>query len=260
MDRKLVTLLCAVLVLCLSTAATLGAEPTVEARGLRIVGKGYAAEPDMTRPFNWSPGTTISALVVLPKGGLISVVDKESKLTHYADNKGTDLLKAKGKFSRPRISANSFNISKDKKACVIEIQSPGLPAKGIVTFKTGSTKKTFTQKNIAVKAGTKIDAGPVKFTILKTGKPQWGNAPLSVTLKATQDISNIDKMRFLDAAGKVIKTSGGGTMTSRNFGNFNVEKNILFPAKATSFTIEITYWMDAKTVKVPFKLTTSLGM
>jgi len=253
-----------------SRGADVAAKPTVEVRGLRIVGKGYGKTKygAELHPLNWSPGTAVAVLVKRPGGGLIELDRKASKLTKFADDKGTDLLNAN---KSSRSATHGFardNISADGKACMIELMCAGVPAKGAKTvvasgtmiFKFATKKKTFTHKNIALKAGSTIKAGAITFKITKAGKPQWGDAALEITLNTNTDISKIAAIRFLDAAGKEIPSKEAGGSTMRMGKLVTVEKSFTLKKKVAVATVAIDYWMDMKTLKVPFNIKATIGL
>jgi len=250
------------------------AEPnvSVEVRGLRIVGPGIGKDKMELRPFNWMEGTEIAVLVKKPDGGIIGFDKESSELKFLVDDKRTNLLEKPGKKARFSFEKGGFGsfpaISKDGKACLIEIEGKRTPAagatsvsaEGIIILQCGSKTKKFKHENAVLQAGTKINAGKIPFTINKVGKPGWGKAEMAVTLHSDQDLSNIKEIRFLDTDGNDLKAASGGTSTSR-FGNkISIDKSFNFKKKIGEATIEITYWMDMKNVSVPLKLKTSVGI
>ena len=253
------------LVALLFTGAA-SAQPKVEVRGLRIVGDGYGEFMGGVRPFNWTKGVSLALLVTIPDGGLIAFDKDAGKVKALVDDKGTDLLPGK-KYGKPGFGMMN-SISKDGKACMVELEGGTLPAKGAkeirasgtMVFKTGTKKQTFKQANVPLKAGTAVKAGPIPFTIKSAGKPQWGNQPLQITFKTHQKLDRVAEWKFYDAAGKEIKSSHGGTTTMSAFGKMNIDKSFNLAQKVDKVTIAITYWMDMKTVSVPFDLKVSMGL
>ncbi|MHC4251964.1 MAG: hypothetical protein ACYS9X_22830 [Planctomycetota bacterium] len=260
-------------------AATAAAK--VEARGVQIVGETYGEGRDILQPFNSGKGTTVALLVTLPSGGIVEFDRAASKLAGMADDAGTDLLKKKGArksgrggmvFGGMGFEESGFGmmpeLSKDGKACLVEAKGPGVPRKGAggvrvsgtMVLKVSGMKKTARQSGLALRKGAKVTAGPVPFTVSEVGKPKWGTEPLQVTLHADRDISAVAKVRFLDAGGKEIETSDGGTSRMGGMGKVSVEKAFRLARKVDSATIEITYWADMKTLEVPFDLKVSMGL
>ena len=142
-------------------------------------------------------------------------------------------------------------------------------AKGTVLLKCGSKKETVKQENVALKPGTTITAGPLNLKITETGEPEmmfgFGDDDeeedsWQVTLQAKQDLSNVAEFKFLDAAGKEIETSDGGTSTMRFGNSVTVDKSFILPKQMDSATVAITYWADLKEVKVPFDVKATVGL
>jgi hypothetical protein len=245
--------------------ATEAAGAKVEARGLRVVGEGYGGEGGV-RPFNWSPGVNIALLVTVPDGGLIEFDHGESEVTKLVDEKGTNLL-VRGEFSMPGFSGMD-EVSADGMAMIIEVSAGGIPAKGAsaihaagtLALRQGSEQKTYKAENVAVKADQTIDAGPVAYTIKSVGKPDWGDKPLRITLETKQSVDAIAGIRFLDAAGAEIESSRAGSMTMSAFDEVQVTEEYDLAREVDQVTVEITYWMDLKTVKVPFDVTVRVGL
>jgi len=238
--------------------------------GLRIIGPGYGDNMHM-RAFFKQPGTTVALLVKSPKGGLIELDRKVSRVATFTDDKGTDMTKSvkRGKWGTKKAGFGAFpKISKDTKACLVELHSPIVPAKGAkivkaagtLVFKTATKKKTFKQTGVVLKVGTKIKAGKIPFEIVKTGKPKWGKAKLTITLKTNRDILDIAAIRFLDAADKPIKSTGAGGSAMRMGKNVTVNRSFNLFRKVESVTVAIDYWMDMKVVKVPFSVKTTVGL
>ncbi|MBN1417882.1 MAG: hypothetical protein JXP34_03850 [Planctomycetes bacterium] len=254
-----------------SPAALAGAPGgrAVEVRGLRITGPGLSENE--LRPFNWTEGTTVALLVRTPGGAIIALDEDGSALETFSDDKGTDLLAAKrsGGFS-PDPGYGRAEIAGDGKACLLEVSSTGLPAegartlrlKGALAVKVADGRKTFRQQKVAAKEGTAIQAGPIPLAIEKVGPPDWGgdDAKLAVTLSAKQDLAEIAGIRFLDAKGKEIPSSRSGTSSMSMGERKSVSWTYDLNEKATSFTIEITYWIDVREIRIPYALEVGVGL
>jgi hypothetical protein len=237
----------------------------VRACGLRIVAEPHAGN-DQMRPFNYGKGTTLVLQVAYESGGLISFDRDAAKLETFADDKKNDLL-TKQRFGRSGLG--SFpKISDDGKVALIEISGGGVPArgsrairaKGTLVFQQATRQTTAKAENVALKKGTTFKAGPFEFEITAAGKPNWGDDPLQITLKTSRDVAAIKSIKFLDSAGKPIKSSdaGSGSMT---FGaNTVYERSINLSKQIDAATIELTLWKDMKKIEIPFDLTVGVGM
>jgi hypothetical protein len=262
--------LVAAFALCLVGSAIQGAPsgPTVEARGIRIVGPGYTG--DTLRPFNWSQGTTVALLIQVPGGGLIGFDQKASTIELFRDDGEKDLTKKRpGAFSFQR-GYDRGEISKDGKACLVEVGSPDLPSrgarsihlKGTLVLQSATGKKSYRQEGVEARRGEKILAGPIPFRITRVGKPEWsfGDEKFSITLEARQDITGVASIRFLDGSGMEIKTSQGGFRTTSSFGSTTATRIFNFQEEVGEFTVEVTYWTDVREVKIPYSLKIGVGM
>ncbi|MCY3023220.1 MAG: hypothetical protein NTW87_29945 [Planctomycetota bacterium] len=245
---------------------------TVEAQGLRIV-KPSPGGNDKLRAFNWFSGTTLALLVTVPQGGLVSFDRDASKVTSFADDKGKDLTKSdgKGRFMSDKAGFEMMpNFSEDGKQCTTDVRAPGVPAQGAtklavageLVFQIATQKKDFAAENVALKADTKVAAGPIPFTITKVGKPEWGGdeAAFCITLEAKQDLSSVADIQFQDAAGKKIEGRRGSTSRMGFMNNVTITWEYNLKAKADAARIVITYWTDMKKVTVPFALNVGVGL
>ncbi len=260
-------------VVFLSSAWAQSAEPAkapiVTVQGLRIV-KPSPEGQDELRAFNWMPGTSVSMLVSVPQGGLIAVDDEACQLTMFLDDKRADLRKPQGKRTRfaPEAGFGGMaSISGDGKYCSIEVNAPGTPTEGAtrlavageLVLAVATEKKDFTAKGVALKKGTKVEAGEIPFTISEVGKPDWGDEPLAVTLQAKQELGTIAQVRFLDGSGKEIESKRSSAMNMGFAGNMTVSWTYNLKKKVDNCDVVVTYWMDKKDVEVPFKHVISLG-
>lgn len=251
------------------SAATYSAEttpgPTVEVKGIRITGDGYGTDNDILRPFSWSKGTSLSCLIVIPEGGIITINTEKSSLSSLTDNKGTNLLYG----TNPGNSGFDMipQISKDRKAMLIGINSPNLPvndataisASGTLSIMVAHEQKTEILKDVELKIGQKIKMGSVMFEITRLGKPDWGDAPLQVTFRAEGGTSSIASIQFIETDGKALKINEHISKMNQEGKEIN-EMIYDFPKLIEKVNISTTYWTDMKEVNVPFKVKTSVGL
>jgi len=246
-------------------AADEAAKPTIHICGIRVVGTGFKDKESEQQPFNQPQGTTLAILVRQPSGELIGFDEQESVLSAFTNDKGDSLLDKKESFDE---GFGSFpQVSKDGKAAIIELSAKRLPgkgarelrAKGSLAFKTGTQKKTAVEKAVALKKGTTFSVGPIEITIKQTGKPQWGDEPLEVTFEMGKAGDSLAGVRFLDDKGTPIKSSASSSASMRLAGMVKLNKSYRLARQVETATVEVTYWTDMKTVRVPFDLTVGLG-
>ncbi|HOX38054.1 MAG TPA: hypothetical protein PL033_08705 [Candidatus Brocadiia bacterium] len=239
---------------------------SVEVRGIRIAGKGYGKDDEL-RPFNWSAGPVLALLAQVPGGGIIEFDHEASVVTAFVDDKGTNLMAGEMEFGKPGFNMMA-NISKDARACMVELTGSSLPAKdakelkasGKIVIVTAKTKKKETVKNIAMKAGTKFTLGGAAFEVTKVGKPDWGDEPQQITLQARQDLSAIASVVFIGPDGKVVESMDRGTMTMKMNKNITITKDYALAQKLPTATIEMEFWTDMKRIEIPFGISVSVGL
>lgn len=240
-------------------------ELSVSVCGLRIVAPAKEKDSDL-RAFNWMPGTTVALLIESPKAPLIAFDEGAGRIERFVDAKGKSL---RVKDSHGQTGFGPFpTIAKHGKAAIIEIQGGKVPTvgsaeiqlKGEIVFISANAKKAFKNEKVALKKGVKIEAGDLKFTISKVGKPDWGDQPLQIELSTKGSEAALAGVRFLDTQGKEIESNEAGReeMTLGNAKTITRAYNLA--KKIESATIEITSWMDMKTVKVPFDLKVTAGL
>ncbi len=236
----------------------------VEARGLRVVGAAHNGDQSM-RPFNYFSGTTVVLLATTPSGGLIRVNERATRITTFVDQRGKNLL-VKGEFNQPGL--NPFTqISSDGKAAMLEIFGGEIPTRGAqwisisgtLVFHVATKKQIFRHANVKLEEGATITTGPVKFEIVRVGKPEWGDEPLAITLGVGQDLDGVAAIRFLDATGDPIEYRDGGTMSSRIGKKVDIKRTFRLTRSVVKLTVEIDYWTDMTTLEVPVKTKVSLG-
>ncbi|MBN1669663.1 MAG: hypothetical protein JXR37_01435 [Kiritimatiellae bacterium] len=246
------------------------ADVTVEVHGLRIVKPTPGGNQKM-RAFNWSPGTTVALLLTVPGGGLLGLDPDASRVKAIMDDKGKDLSKpdVPSKFggNTPKFGMMP-TVSEDGKLCSAELTAPGSPTKGAtqltiaaeVALWVATQKKDFTAEKVALKPGATISAGPIPFTIKSAGKPEWGDAALSVAIQAKKKLDDIADIQFFDAQDKKVDANRGQT-ESMGFGDrVTVTWTYALSRKVDSAKIVVSYWTDKHQVTVPLRMTVGMGL
>ncbi len=265
--------------LCLAVLASVAASAAtaendaalkLDVNGLRVVAP-VASDEKALAPFNWTPGTTISLLIQSPAGGLVQFDAKNSLLTKFSDEKGTDLL-AQPAGEKPGTPPAGFSmfpkVSDDAKYCAVEITSPALPAKGstqidvegIVAVLCASTKSEQAAKDVALRNGSKFSVPGLEFTIDNVGKPDFGAEPLALTLRAYRDLDEVAEVRFVRADGGEIKARRTSTSKMGIFGNLTVEWCYSLAEKCDVATVKVYRWTDLQKKKLPFRLSVRVGL
>jgi len=247
-----------------------GTPGKVEIVGLHINKAPFGGDKDLASNMEPAPGTKLGVLVALGDGGIIRLDEDKSKITKFADDKGTDLLAAKpAKDSFFGRTIGSFpKITKDQKACLVDVQAHACPAagaktlqlEGMLSFSVGKDQEVLKQEKVELKKGGLIKLGSASFEIKEAGKNDFGDDPLKVSLES-KDGLRVARVRFLDASGKEIE-SRLGSRGSFGFGGGNTIYSWDYTLKqaVSAATVEVTLWKKVTAVDVPFKLTVSLGL
>ena len=236
------------------------APPTVKCCGVSVVAEHYGDGFEALRPFQaFDDGVRVAFMVKAAEGGLLSFDADGGSVTEFVDDKGTALL-LKDKFK------NGFGafpkISEDGKAAVFTVEGTVPPAagaktatvKGTAVFRMASKQETVKGDPAAFKKGAVLPCGKLSVTVEKI---EASGGETSVTLKATENLDGIKEYRFLDAAGKVLKSESGGR-SSFSFGSsrqYSVEWNV----KGKPAALEFVRWTDMQVVKVPFAATVGIA-
>lgn len=243
----------------------------VEACGLRVVAPFQNADELLHAFSARTPGTTVTLLVASEAGGFVRLDQTASAVVKFSDDKGNDLYARTGNPDE-LIGTSGLSmtpaISRDGKACAVEVNAPNVAAKGAMSLKLSGTitmlcataKTEFVQKDIPVKNGSKIAAPDHELTMEKVGKPDVGDEPLSVTLRATKNLDSIASIEFFNAKGKEIKSRSAGIAKMGVLGSLIVEWTFNLAENADAVTAKIYFWTDLKKKKVDFDLTVQAGL
>jgi len=255
----------AVLVMFVLPAAAAPADDAAVSVVALKIGKEIPEDPKGYPTFV-KKGTSLT-LVVRRADKFFVGMDKKTKLAAFTDDAGTDLLKKTGKWGMSGIS--SFpKFSEDGHLCVVDVQGPTPPAKGAKTIRLKATlvmkcaegEKTAVQKDLKLKKGSKLTAGPVPWVITKVGKPDWGDAKLAVSVSGSVSHDAIKQLVFLDAAGKEIEHSVG-MRSSSGWGNrmtYGVTYNL--KKKVDAVTVKVIYFEKTETITIPVDLEVGVGL
>lgn len=260
---------------------------SVEVVGLQVNKKPAGLDQSMS---SWlgKEGTALKLLVTTKGAAILDFNRNDSVLANFTDNRGTDLKKARkkpqksGGFSMG-MSQQEFgfpHVSDDGTTLLMEVRGPQLPAagstkvsaKGHLALTLGSNLTSKRQANVPLKKGSKVTVGPVPFQIEKVKEGSGGSFGFSmggsnqkkvvrtITLKANQEASAIEKINFYDSRGQKIETRSMGSSSMRGMGMVVEKRNIGLMKKADRVTVEIKWWKDHKKTKLPFNLQTGLGL
>ncbi|MGO9115076.1 MAG: hypothetical protein ACLP9L_38180 [Thermoguttaceae bacterium] len=264
-------------------SATRGAPPavTVEVHGVRVV-KPPPGGDEMLRAFNSVSGTAVALVVTEPHGGLVVFDPDASHVKSFVDDSGKDLTKGEpGSRTQSEVPESwgfmpDCMVSKNRKHCCLEVAAPGIPSRlaatlalsGSLVFELATEREDFTTEDVALRAGSQVNAGIIPLTIKFAGKPRFGgdDRSMEVEFHAKQKLDAIVHVRFFDGTGNRIETEEAGRGVMTDFGPSSAasvhDATICYRLKDVRSTakIVVTCWTDIRQVVVPFDMKVNLGL
>ena len=211
------------------------------------------------------PGTTLYVKILQADKFIISVNRDGSKLVSFTDDRGTDFSKHIPKrFGRTWLGF-SPKISKDGHSCIVEVRTTKIPKanagqialKANIALSCGAGEKTERVENVALKAGTTFKVGTMNIKIDKAGKPDWGNAKLSIDFSSQQDLVNIKTLEFFGPDGQKIKASPSSSISQNNR---MLMKSYKLDKMVDTVTLAVTYFDKRESVVVPVSISAGIGL
>jgi hypothetical protein len=217
-------------------------------------------------------GTRVHIRIMAPGKNLISLDQSACALESFTDDKGTVLGKPG---STDRFGASWMwgfsSFSDDRQSCAVQIQSKECPAAGATAVKIkariailyGSQEKTAEQKDVALKAGTKVTAGPVPMAIESVSARSGTEPKTQVSLKgeaAEADLAKIKAVTFYGADGKEIPSESAGRMTMGGGNKVSFQHGYELAGSPKQATVKITWFEKVETLTVPVDVTASVGL
>ncbi len=254
------------------------AEPTIKAAGIRVIRETYEPEKGDGDSFGnmssfatfntFGTGTDLALLVLPGEGALIDLNLDDSELTAFEDDKGTDLLTETEGFDGDGF-ASFPSVEESGAAAMVEIEASGLPAagatslsaEGVLVIGTASEKKAERSAAFELAEGTEIEVGGIALKVEGVGEPSFGDHALELEFE-TRDraIERVASVRFFDAAGAEIESSGAGSSRMGFNNKFTYGRSYSLAKKpAGKITVEFELWADYVEHKVPFSVTAGLG-
>ncbi len=258
--------------LLVSLAAAPVAAETDDAASLSVLGLTVAkADPDNKWGQSLVPGVSAGTSVYLRyrRDDLALIdVDKEAcKLDRFADDKGRLLYEpGKGGTFGPSWLGRD-DIADDGKGVVIEVESKQTPAKGAaaltivgdLVLRTGRDL-TVATADVPLQVEKTFTIGSQKVTVIKAGKPQWGDDPLAIQLESTGSFAAWKRVRFFGPGGKPIEASRRSSGHMRFGDRHKYTATYHLKSKPKSLSARVSYYTSVESLTVPIDLTVDLGL
>ncbi len=240
---------------------------TVELVGLEITKPAPQKSEGGGRVISGNEGVRLKLRLIDEGESIVAIDEKASKVSVFADDKGTDLTNAKGGgggFGLSPFSAHKFGA---EPLSMVEVQQPGVPVRGATKLQLkgelvvirASGEKTAEQKNLALKKDSKITVGPVPLIVEEIRDSGFGEMKLTVTLSTDKPLDAIKKIEFADASGKAVEQEQMGSGSFGFGGKTTYQRTIGLAKKLDKATVRITHHDKMETVKVPLELEFGVG-
>ena len=253
-----------------STAQVAAQNPQAQIIGMNV----YTPDPNNGSQaeiggFVNKPGTSLYMKIAGNGKVIIGIDEKASKLTSFVDDKGTDLSKKRkvegpwGRFGHNWLTKKK--ITKEGKACIVQINSQHTPQakaqalalKADIVLSCGAGEKTVREENFALKKGSTLTVGTMELKVEEAGKPDWGDAKLSVKFSSKEDFAKIKSLEFIDGNGQKIDSRQTGSGSS---GANWYSRTYSLQQKVDTATVSVTYYAELESVVVPVDIRTGVGL
>lgn len=214
------------------------------------------------------PGTSLHIRLTRKDKYFVELDEEASKLLSFSDEKGTDLSKARTRrFGRGWLG-HWTQISKDGHSCIFEARSGLLPAAGArelrlkanLVMVCGAGEKTAEQKNLVLKKGSRLAAGPVRLEIKSVKQIDRSGMEMLLETESKASFVQIKKLRFIGPDGKEIKHQVMGSGRMGFAGRFTYYRSFGLAKKVASVSVEVTYFEKVDRLSVPLNVKTGVGL
>ena len=256
------TTLLAEIVLCALSTTSISAQekPTLQIAGFSVGQKDPSSEFGQGLSMMRRPGLEVDLHFHAPKETVLSLDSKQTSLVLKQDD-GTELPLDEmfdGQFSL------SVNEQSDKG--VVSMRTSEIPAKGTkqiqlegdLVLVVGRDLKTV-DVEIALEEGKELKFGPLDVTVGQIGDAFGEPFKKSVELSSKKSFDAIAKVEFVDAKGKTVESSSGGSGTFGFAGDVTYSRSWQIASDAKSIKAKVSYYTKTEALKVPCKLEFGLG-
>ncbi len=210
-------------------------------------------------------GTTLYLRVDIPGRNLVKLNTAKSPLDVFEDNQGTEFL-GDDEWGPPQ---TGWILNEDRESAHIPVSSGCVPkkgatritAKGTFTITVAKNKFVATHEDVAIRFGTKLEAGPLRLRITKVGRSRRKPAGMEVGIDITGETLALLGIRFFDEAGDEVKCFLFEQSWDPGKGKVSwISKGFVLERWMPRGTIEVTYCTETEDVIIPFDVTVGLGL
>jgi len=247
-------------------AISQNAGPKVDLVGVAVTMADTDNEYGGSAVMGRSPGVEVS----------LRIVDKNAFFTGLAekDGEGLSSLKLFTDDGKELTSESSFggwgfnaDISENGQRVTVPVSASGMPPAGTTKLHVRGTVVLVAASDPAtedsafdVTKGAELKLGNVPVKLSEVEEDPWGEEGLMLAFETSKSLDAISEVVFLDAAGKVIESSSGGS-SSFGFGDqMNYSKSYNLKSKPKKITVRVKYFKSTGEVKIPVDLPVTLSL
>jgi len=243
----------------------------VRVRVLKPTAEQRRAARDRRGSWN-APGTQLTLVATTIRGSIIGMHETASKLRTLSDDLGNDLRWWRH-VKPPKRRRDEWLQPGDQPGERYRFQIAGLdvPADGASTIKLdaevvfvrATRLKTVAAKDVKLTPGTKVGLGLTQMEIVgmsKARRDRYGEHAFGLKYTEKDDALGIriKDIRFYNGQGKHLTLDRGGWVLAGEHGDQRIQYYQV-EQKLEKITIELTYWEDARDVRVPLDIDIGVG-
>lgn len=207
------------------------------------------------------PGLEVDLHFHAPKETVLSLDSKKTKIVLKQDD-GTEL-------PLEEMFDGNFRLNLDEKPekGVLSMRTSEIPAKGTkqiqlegdLVLVVGRDLKTV-DVEIALEEGKELKFGPLDATVGEIGDAFGEPFKKTFQLSSKKPFDSIASIEFVDAKGKVIESSSGGSGSFGFGGDITYSRSWQIASDANSIKAKVSYYTKTEILEVPCKLEFGLGL
>jgi hypothetical protein len=248
--------------LAAATASAFGQEKvTLQIAGFSVGQKDPSSEFGQGLSMMRQPGLEVDLHFHAPKETVLSLDTKKTTIELKQDD-GTELPLEEMFDGNFRLSLNE----KPEKG-LVSMRTAIIPAKGTKSIQmegdlvlvVGRELKTG-DVEIVLDEGKELKFGPLDVTVGQIGDAYGEPFKKSFELSSKKPFDSIATIEFVDAKGKAVESSSGGSGSFGFGGDITYSRSWQIASDAKSIKAKISYYTKTETLKVPCKLEFGLGL
>jgi hypothetical protein len=248
--------------LAAATVSAFGQEKvTLQIAGFSVGQKDPSSEFGQGLSMMRQPGLEVDLHFHAPKETVLSLDTKQTTIELKQDD-GTELPLEEMFDGNFRLSLNE----KPEKG-LVSMRTAIIPAKGTKSIQmegnlvlvVGRELKTG-DVEIVLDEGKELKFGPLDVTVGQIGDAYGEPFKKSFELSSKKPFDSIATIEFVDAKGKAVESSSGGSGSFGFGGDITYSRSWQIASDAKSIKAKISYYTKTETLKVPCKLEFGLGL